>query len=109
MSSTPPPQQAAPSGGSQALLKVHDLHKSYGAKKVLRGVSFELHKGECLVVLGRSGSGKSVTLRQLNGLEQPEQGSVVFDGLTISEMTEQELRPVRKRIAMLFQSGALFD
>lgn len=104
--SSPPPPSASE---APALLQVRSLHKSYGAKKVLRGIDFELYKGECLVVLGRSGSGKSVTLRQLNGLERPEQGSVIFDGLTISEMTERELRPVRKRIAMLFQSGALFD
>lgn len=91
------------------MLQVRDLHKSYGAKKVLRGVSFELRRGEALVILGRSGSGKSVTLRQLNGLEHPDQGSVFFDGLEITEMSERELRPVRKRIAFLFQSGALFD
>lgn len=112
MSSTPSPASAstpAASTGSQALLEVHNLHKSYGAKRVLRGIDFDLAKGDSLVILGRSGSGKSVTLRQLNGLEHPEQGSVVFDGLTISEMSERELRPVRKRIAMLFQSGALFD
>ncbi len=91
------------------MLRVSDLHKSYGAKKVLRGISFELRRGEALVILGRSGCGKSVTLRQLNGLEYPDQGSVVFDGLEITEMSERELRPVRKRIAFLFQSGALFD
>jgi phospholipid/cholesterol/gamma-HCH transport system ATP-binding protein len=100
---------AAAASQSGALLRVHDLHKSYGAKRVLRGISFELARGESLVILGRSGSGKSVALRQLNGLEKPDQGSVVFDGLEISEMNERELRPVRRRIAMLFQSGALFD
>ncbi|MDX1385387.1 MAG: ATP-binding cassette domain-containing protein, partial [Thermoanaerobaculia bacterium] len=55
------------------------------------------------------GSGKSVTLRQLNGLESPDQGRVVFDGQDISGLSEQELYPVRRRVAMLFQSGALFD
>lgn len=106
--SVPPSPDSTPAA-APSLLQVHDLHKSYGTKKVLRGITFDLAKGESLVILGRSGSGKSVTLRQLNGLEQPEQGSVVFDGLEISEMDERELRPVRKRIAMLFQSGALFD
>lgn len=94
---------------SAPFLQVSNLHKAYGDKKVLRGVSFDLRRGESLVVLGRSGCGKSVTLRQLNGLERPEQGSVLFDGLEITEMSERELRPVRRRIAMLFQSGALFD
>lgn len=94
---------------NDVLLRVENLHKAYGTKKVLRGVSFELRRGEALVILGRSGCGKSVTLRQLNGLEHPEQGSVVFDGLEITKMSERDLRPVRRRIAMLFQSGALFD
>lgn len=114
-SSSPPPtagespSPAAAGAATGALLRVHDLHKSYGTKRVLRGISFELARGESLVILGRSGSGKSVTLRQLNGLEKPDQGSVIFDGLEITEMSERDLRPVRRRIAMLFQSGALFD
>lgn len=91
------------------LLEVEDLHKSYGELQILRGVRFELDRGDSLAVLGRSGSGKSVTLRQLNGLEVPDEGSIVFDGIEIHERSEKELVPVRQRIGMLFQSGALFD
>jgi phospholipid/cholesterol/gamma-HCH transport system ATP-binding protein len=94
---------------SDSLLVVRDLYKSYGTKPVLRGLDFTLDRGESLVILGRSGSGKSVTLRQLNGLEQPERGSVVFEGREIVGLKESELRPIRRKIAMLFQSGALFD
>jgi phospholipid/cholesterol/gamma-HCH transport system ATP-binding protein len=94
---------------SDSLLVVRDLHKSYGQKHVLRGLDFTLAQGESLVILGRSGSGKSVTLRQLNGLERPERGSVVFEGREIVGLKEAELRPIRRKIAMLFQSGALFD
>lgn len=91
------------------LLAVRDLEKSYGDLEVLRGVSFDLEAGDSLAILGRSGSGKSVTLRQLNGLEVPDAGSVLFDGLEITELSERELIPVRQRLAMLFQGGALFD
>jgi len=76
---------------------------------VLEDLDFDIHRGECLVILGRSGSGKSVTLRQLNGLEKPEAGSVVFDGVELTTLEERELFPIRRRIAMLFQGGALFD
>lgn len=103
------PADASATEASSPLLRVRDLHKSYGAKKVLKGIEFDLERGESLVVLGRSGSGKSVTLRQINGLEQPDRGSVVFDGTEITELSERDLRPLRRRIAMLFQSGALFD
>ncbi|HEY0782101.1 MAG TPA: ATP-binding cassette domain-containing protein, partial [Thermoanaerobaculia bacterium] len=85
------------------------LTKRYDGRLVLDAVDFEVHRGECLVVLGRSGSGKSVTLRQLNGLEKPDGGSVTFDGVNLSELSEHKLFPLRRRIAMLFQSGALFD
>lgn len=88
---------------------VRGLVKSYGDKNVLDGLDFEILRGECLVILGRSGSGKSVTLRQLNGLEKPDAGSVRFDGQELTEMTERELIPVRRRVSMLFQGGALFD
>lgn len=76
---------------------------------MLDNLEFEVHRGECFVVLGRSGSGKSVALRQLNGLEKPDSGTVIFDGIEISSLAEKDLMAVRKRVAMLFQGGALFD
>jgi len=94
---------------SEPIFEIHDLGKSYGPKEVLRGLSFEIARGESLVVLGRSGSGKSVLLRQLNGLEKPDSGSVTFDGQEITCLNERQLAPIRRRVAMLFQGGALFD
>jgi phospholipid/cholesterol/gamma-HCH transport system ATP-binding protein len=91
------------------LFVVRGLTKAYQDRVVLDGLDFDVHSGECLVIMGRSGSGKSVTLRQLNGLEKPDSGSVTFDGVEISALAEHELYEVRRRIAMLFQSGALFD
>ena len=91
------------------IFSVRGLVKEYGDKTVLRGLDFDVQPGECLVILGSSGSGKSVTLRQLNGLEKPDAGSVSFDGTEISLLREKELFPVRRRIGMLFQGGALFD
>ncbi len=85
------------------------MTKKYGGKTVLEQVDFDVLRGECLVILGRSGSGKSVTLRQLNGLEKPEAGTVTFDGAELTRLEERELFPFRRRIAMLFQGGALFD
>ena len=94
---------------SDPVFRVRGLAKSYGSKRVLDGLDFDVFPGECLVILGRSGSGKSVTLRQLNGLERPDGGSVVFAGVDLCTLSERELFPLRKRIGMLFQSGALFD
>ena len=93
----------------KALYEVRGMTKKYGERTVLDQVDFDVLRGECLVILGRSGSGKSVTLRQLNGLEKPEAGSVTFDGTELTGLEERELFPIRRRIAMLFQSGALFD
>jgi phospholipid/cholesterol/gamma-HCH transport system ATP-binding protein len=93
----------------EALYQIRGLTKRYGTRTVLDGLTFDVLRGECLVILGRSGTGKSVTLRQLNGLERPEEGSVVFDGTEITRLEERELFPVRRRIGMLFQGGALFD
>ncbi len=93
----------------EALYEIRGLTKRYGSKLVLDGLDFDIRRGECLVILGRSGSGKSVTLRQLNGLEKPDAGSVVFDGTDLTALEEEDLFTVRRRIGMLFQSGALFD
>jgi phospholipid/cholesterol/gamma-HCH transport system ATP-binding protein len=93
----------------KSLFVIRGLTKSFRGRRVLDGLDFEILRGECFVILGRSGSGKSVTFRQLNGLDKPDSGSVVFDGTDIATLEEHELYPVRRRIAMLFQSSALFD
>ena len=94
---------------SDAIFRLQNLTKSYSERTILDSVDLEIMRGECLIILGHSGSGKSVTLRQLNGLEQPDEGKVIFDGIDLSGLTEKELYPIRRRVAMLFQGGALFD
>ncbi len=94
---------------SEPLFSVRGLTKHYGGRTVLAGLDFDIRRGECLVIMGRSGCGKSVTLRQLNGLEKPDAGSVVFDGVVVSSLEEEDLFAVRRRIGMLFQGSALFD
>lgn len=93
----------------EPIYQVRGLSKRYGSRPVLQDLEFDVLRGESLVILGRSGSGKSVTLRQLNGLEKPDSGSIRFEGSEISHLPEKQLYPLRKRVAMLFQSGALFD
>ena len=93
----------------EPLFRVRGLVKSYGDRKVLDDLDFDLWPGECLVILGRSGQGKSVTLRQLTGLERPDAGTIEFDGTDITKLRERDLYPMRRRVTMLFQSGALFD
>ena len=93
----------------KTIFSIRDLAKSYGSKQVLKSLTFEIREGECFVILGRSGSGKSVTLRLLNGLEQPDSGSILFDSTEITGLSDRQLLPLRQRVAMLFQGGALFD
>jgi len=91
------------------VVELRRVSKSYGDKKVLVGADLVVCRGEVLVILGGSGSGKSVSLRHMNGLAQPDTGEVLVDGRDISRLSEEDLVPVRKRIGMLFQGGALFD
>ncbi|HEX3071381.1 MAG TPA: ABC transporter ATP-binding protein [Thermoanaerobaculia bacterium] len=86
-----------------------DVKKAYGTKQVLRGVDLKVYRGEVLVILGGSGSGKSVTLRHMLGLEAPDAGRVFVEEEDITDHPEEELYRVRKKFGMLFQSGALFD
>jgi phospholipid/cholesterol/gamma-HCH transport system ATP-binding protein len=91
------------------MIEVRELQKSYGSNRVLDGVSFGIEKGESVVIIGRSGGGKSVLLKHLIGLLRPESGQVLIDGEDISRMNERELIRVRQRFGMLFQGAALFD
>jgi phospholipid/cholesterol/gamma-HCH transport system ATP-binding protein len=86
-----------------------DVHKAFGEKTVLDGITFDIRRGETMVVLGGSGSGKSVLIRHIIGLHRPDRGQVVVDGDNIIDYDEEDLIPVRKKVAMLFQGGALFD
>jgi len=91
------------------ILEIKNLKKSYGPKVVHRGVNFALRKGETLGLLGNSGTGKSVLLRSIIGLEQIDDGEIIFQERRIDTLTETELYKVRQRISYAFQTGALFD
>lgn len=86
-----------------------NVDKAFGELPVLVDVSFEVERGEMVVVLGRSGVGKSVTLKHILGFLQPDAGRVLVGGREVSAMQEEELFEVRRRVTMVFQSGALFD
>lgn len=91
------------------MIEVKNLSRSFGAKQVLRGVDLAIQDGETMVVLGRSGTGKSVILKHLIGLLKPDSGDVLVDGESIIDLPERKLTDIRRKIGMLFQSGALFD
>ncbi len=92
-----------------AFLKVHELKQQFGAQEVLKGVSFEVERGEVLALIGGSGAGKSVILKHLDGLLDPLDGYVEIKGRRISNIPEKEKREIRKSIGFMFQQGALFD
>ena len=94
---------------STPLLKLDAVEKSFGTKQVLRGVSLDVARGQSLVVIGGSGSGKSVMLKNALGLMTPDKGKIFFDGEDVTNATGKEREAMRARIGMLFQSGALFD
>jgi phospholipid/cholesterol/gamma-HCH transport system ATP-binding protein len=93
----------------EPFVEFRGVHKAYGLKQVLRGVDLTVYRGEVLVILGGSGSGKSVTLRHMLGLEAPDAGRVLVEEEDITDFPEEDLYRVRKKFGMLFQSGALFD
>jgi len=92
-----------------AFIRFAGLHKAFGEHRVLCGVDLEVGRGETVVVLGGSGSGKSVLLRHAIGLQRPDSGEVWVDGQEISGFDEEQLIATRKKVGMLFQAGALFD
>ena len=93
----------------EPFVEFREVHKAYGSKQVLRGANLTVYRGEVMVILGGSGTGKSVTLRHMLGLEAPDDGRVIVEEEDITDLPEEELYRVRKKFGMLFQSGALFD
>ncbi|HET6566552.1 MAG TPA: ABC transporter ATP-binding protein [Rhodothermales bacterium] len=91
------------------MIKIENLYKSFADKPVLKGVSLEIYDRDTMVVIGRSGSGKSVLLKHLIGLLQPDRGRILVDGIDINKAKYRELRQLRKDFGVLFQGGALFD
>jgi phospholipid/cholesterol/gamma-HCH transport system ATP-binding protein len=91
----------------EPFIAYENLYKRFGEKEVLRGVNLEVREGETLVILG--GSGKSVLIRHTVGLITPDRGRVVVDGTDLTGLSEDRLVPVRKKVGLLFQGGALFD
>jgi phospholipid/cholesterol/gamma-HCH transport system ATP-binding protein len=91
------------------MIEVRNLQKSFGAQKILDGVSLRIETGESVVIIGRSGGGKSVLLKHMIGLLQPDSGEVLINGENIEPMNERELLRVRSKFGMLFQGAALFD
>jgi len=91
------------------LIRVRGLNQYFDENHVLRGVDLDIQRGETLCLLGTSGGGKSVLVKHLLGLIQPHSGTVEIDNIDISTMNERQLAPVRKKIGIMFQNGALFD
>lgn len=91
------------------MIKIIDLYKSFDGNHVLRGANLEVNRGESMVVIGGSGSGKSVLIKHIIGLLMPDSGSVLIDGEDITSMNERKLNETRKKFGMLFQGAALFD
>lgn len=90
-------------------IEVNQFKKSFGEKIVHKDINFRVHSGECLGLLGGSGMGKSVLLRSLIGLEKPDSGEIIIDGINITAFSENQLVEIRKKVAYVFQGGALFD
>src|ERR1039457_7452361 len=90
------------------MISVHDLRVQYGEREILHGITFDVTRGETLVILGGSGSGKSTLLRTLVGLEKPTSGQIWIQGKDIAVISQEEMDQIRKKTGMSFQGSALF-
>jgi phospholipid/cholesterol/gamma-HCH transport system ATP-binding protein len=91
------------------MIELFDIHKSFDGKQVLKGINLRLSQGETLVILGRSGCGKSVTLKLILKLMKQDSGRILIDGVDTTGFKEEQMLSLRKKIGMLFQGAALFD
>ena len=104
-----PTGKPAPAPVGETIVEFENVWKRYGGKEILAGVNLNIRRGEIVCILGPSGTGKSVTLRHINGLTKPDEGDVRVFGQSVIPLSEEQLSPIRRRLAMLFQGGALFD
>ena len=103
------PKEAAGKLSDEIVISIKGLKKSFGSKTVLKDINLEVKRGENVVVLGRSGQGKSVTIQCIVGMLTPDEGTLKVLGSEVSQMDEKELKELRTKIGFLFQSGALYD
>src|ERR1700722_4189257 len=91
------------------MIEIKNIKKGFGDKMVINDVSAVMQTGKCNLIIGTSGSGKTVLMKCLVGLFEPDEGSIIYDGRNFTEMTEDERKQLRQQIGMLFQGSALFD
>ena len=91
------------------MIKVREINKSFSGKNILNNISFDISNGDSVAIIGQSGTGKSVLLKHLNGLLKPDFGNVSVDNVLLNNVSYNELQNIRKKMAMVFQFGALFD
>lgn len=94
---------------SETIFRIENLKKSFGSQTVLDGITLDINRGDSVVIIGQSGTGKSVLLKHLLKLLDPDEGAVYFKGKDLSKMRSRELVQVQRSVGMLFQSAALFD
>jgi len=91
------------------MIKVREINKNFSDKNILNNISFDISNGDSVAIIGQSGTGKSVLLKHLNGLLKPDSGNVSVDNILLNNVSYNELQNIRKKMAMVFQFGALFD
>ncbi|MCX7797748.1 MAG: ABC transporter ATP-binding protein [Melioribacter sp.] len=91
------------------MIEIRNLHKTFGNNYVLRGINLKINTGESVAIIGKSGCGKSVLLKHIVGLLNPDEGEVIIDGITINKVNKKEVYKVRRKFGFLFQGAALFD
>ncbi len=91
------------------MIRVQGLQKSFGEQQVLRGIDVDFHEGQCNLIIGLSGSGKTVFLKSILGLHATDEGSISFDGRILGEMSKKEVKALRQEMGMVFQGSALFN
>jgi phospholipid/cholesterol/gamma-HCH transport system ATP-binding protein len=103
------PGASAPAASERPMIQIVDLHKTFGAQKVLTGINLTIPEGRTCVILGGSGSGKTVLMKHMIGLLKPDSGQVIVDGEDLVPLGDAQLEQVRRKFGMVFQAAALFD